>query len=257
MRNRIAGHLRANVVGYLALFAALGGTSYAAVRLAPGSVTTSALANGAVTHSKLAPGSVGAKDIVKRSLSAAVFKPGALLAAVKGASGSKGGANGSKGGAKGSGGLNGGAGSQGIAGPVGPAGADGSASVVMKGRNTRTVTAAHSASTDVPLSGATWTQGANDVNLITGSVQLGIPATCTGSFGNALSIYVDGVANTFALAPSAPASSTVTVPFLVSELMEPGASGSHTITAKLANSCTKSGEDYTVSNVKVDVVTFH
>jgi hypothetical protein len=39
--------------------------------------------------------------------------------------------------------------------------------------------------------------------------------------------------------------------------MEPGASTQHTITAKLGNSCTKSGEDYTVSNVKVDVVTFH
>jgi hypothetical protein len=250
MRNRIAGHLRANVVGYVALFAALGGTSYAAVRLAPGSVTSSALAKGAVTHSKLAPGSVGGNDIAKRSLSAAVFKPGALLTAVKA------GANGAAG-ANGSGGLAGSAGASGVSGPVGPAGADGSASIVMKARDTGTVTAPHGAQTNVPLSGGTWSQGGGDVNLITGSVQLGIPATCTGSFGNALSIYVDGVANTFALAPTAPASSTVTIPFLVSELMEPGGSTQHTITAKLGNSCTKSGEDYTVSNVKVDVVTFH
>jgi hypothetical protein len=255
MLSGIAGHLRANVVGYLALFAALGGTSYAAVRLAPGSVNTSALANGAVTHSKLAPGSVGANDIVKRSLSASVFKPGALLTAVNAASGSKGGSGAA--GANGSAGLAGANGAQGPAGSAGQAGADGSASIVMKARDTATVTAPHGASTDVPLSGGTWTQGANDVNLITGSVQLGIPSTCTGSFGNALSIYVDGVANTFALAPTAPASSTVTIPFLVSELMEPGTSTQHTITAKLANSCTKSGEDYTVSNVKVDVVTFH
>jgi hypothetical protein len=255
MRNRIIGHLRANVVGYLALFAALGGTSYAAVRLAPGSVTGSALANGAVTHSKLAPGSVGANNIIKRSLSAAVFKPGALLTAVK-ASAGKNGTNGAPG-SNGSAGLSGAAGPQGVAGPGGPAGADGSASVVMRARDAGTVTAPHSASTNVPLSGATWTQGPNDMNLVTGSVQLGIPATCTGSFGNALTIYVDGVANTFALAPAAPASSTVTVPFLVSELMEPGASASHTITAQLGNTCTKSGEDYTVSNVKIDVVTFH
>jgi hypothetical protein len=255
MLSRIAGHLRANVVGYLALFAALGGTSYAAVRLAPGSVTTSALAKGAVTHSKLAPGSVGASDIAKRSLSAAVFKPGALLTAVKATAGAKGGSG--TAGANGAAGLAGAAGTSGAPGPAGPAGADGSASVVMKARDTGTVTAPDGASTNVPLSGGTWTQGASDVNLITGSVQLGIPATCTGSFGNALSIYVDGVANTFALAPTAPASTTVTMPFLVSELMEPGASTQHTITAKLGNSCTKSGEDYTVSNVKVDVVTFH
>ena len=31
----------------------------------------------------------------------------------------------------------------------------------------------------------------------------------------------------------------------------------HELTAKLANTCTKSGEDYTVSNVKLDVVSFH
>jgi hypothetical protein len=47
------------------------------------------------------------------------------------------------------------------------------------------------------------------------------------------------------------------MPFVVSELMEPGGSAHRTITAKLSNSCTKAGEDYTVSNVKVDVLTFH
>jgi hypothetical protein len=127
----------------------------------------------------------------------------------------------------------------------------------VKARDTGTVTAPHGASTNVPLSGGNWTQAAGDVNLITGSVQLGIPSACTGSFGNALSVYVDAVPNTFALAPTIPASSTVTMPFVVSELMEPGGSAHRTITAKLSNSCTKAGEDYTVSNVKVDVLTFH
>jgi hypothetical protein len=119
------------------------------------------------------------------------------------------------------------------------------------------VTAPHGASTDVPLSGASWTQGAGDVNLITGSVDIGIPATCTGSFGNALSVLIDGVPNTFAVAPTAPASTTATIPFVISEVMEPGAGKQHTVTAKLSNSCTKGGEDYTVNNVKMDVLSFH
>jgi hypothetical protein len=140
---------------------------------------------------------------------------------------------------------------------VGPAGKDGSASIVLKARGGAPVTAAHGASTDVPLSSAGWTQAAGDVNLITGSVDIKIPATCTGSFGNALTISIDGVPNTFAVAPTGPASATATIPFVVSEVMEPGAAKQHTASAKLTNSCTKAGEDYTASNVKLDVLTFH
>ena len=61
-------HLRHNVVGYLALFVALGGTSYAAVNLRAGSVGTRQLRNGAVTNRKLARGSVGAADLDRRSI---------------------------------------------------------------------------------------------------------------------------------------------------------------------------------------------
>jgi hypothetical protein len=49
----------------------------------------------------------------------------------------------------------------------------------------------------------------------------------------------------------------MTVPIVVAGLMEPTASASHTVTASLANSCTKSGEDFTVNNVKLDVVRFN
>jgi hypothetical protein len=118
------------------------------------------------------------------------------------------------------------------------------------------VVAPHGASTSVPLSGGSWTQAANDLDLVVGSVTLQTPATCTGSFGNALIVNVDGNATTFAIAPTTPASSTVTMPIAVSGVMEPGASTSHSVTASLANSCTKAGEDYTVSNVKLDVVKF-
>lgn len=249
MLSRIASHLRGNVVGYVALFAALGGTSYAAVQLAPGSVTTRALANGAVTNSKLARDSVGEGNLRKHSLTAADFRAGALTQAFQAVAG--------KNGATGANGGSGATGSQGPAGPTGAPGKDGSASVVMAARGVGTVTAPNGAQTDVPLTGASWTQAGNDVNLITGSMSLGIPSSCTGSFGNSLIVSVDGVPNTIAVAPTAPASSTVTVPFLVSEVMEPGASSQHTITAKLANTCARSGENYTIGNVKIDVVNFH
>lgn len=51
--NRLSDHLRHNVVAYLALFVALGGTSYAAVNLPPGSVGTRQLRNHSVTPVKL------------------------------------------------------------------------------------------------------------------------------------------------------------------------------------------------------------
>jgi hypothetical protein len=46
-------HARRNVVAYLALFVALGGTSYAAIKLPAGSVGTKQLRKGAVTKSKI------------------------------------------------------------------------------------------------------------------------------------------------------------------------------------------------------------
>jgi hypothetical protein len=245
MPHRLIGHLRGNAVGYVALFAALGGTSYAAVNLEPGSVGSAAIARSAVTHSKLAARSVTQTNLVKHSLSAAVFKAGTLKKIA--------GANGDNGAA----GPTGPAGTNGKAGPTGPAGADGNASIVMRSQGTGTVTAPHGASTDIPLSGATWTQGANDLNLITGSVTIKTPASCTGSFGNSVLVSVDGTTTTFGVAPNAPVSSDVTVPIAVGELMEPGASTPHQITAKLASSCTKDGEDYTVTGAKLDVLSFH
>jgi hypothetical protein len=144
----------------------------------------------------------------------------------------------------------------GLAGAAEPAGST-SAAVQLRTFSTGTVTAPHGASTSVPLSGASWTQAAGDLDLVVGSVTLQIPSACTGSFGNALVINVDGKAATFGLAPTTPASSSVTMPISVAGIMEQTASTSHTITAALANSCTKSGEDFTVNNVKLDVLKFN
>jgi hypothetical protein len=242
------------MVAYLALFTALGGSSYAAVTLAPGSVSSRALAKGAVTHSKLAAHSVSEGNLAKSQLTASDFKPGALQSALGLKPGAKG-ANGAAGGL-GGGGAKGQAGPTGAPGSQGAPGHDGSSSVAMRARGTGTVTAPHGSGTTVPLSGGTWTQAGGDLNLITGSVTLQIPQACTGSFGNAVVMSVDGIPNTFALAPTAPANTTVTIPLVVSEVMEPGATTQHTLTAKLQNSCTKSGEDYVLTDAKIDVVNF-
>jgi hypothetical protein len=240
MHRRLIAHVKHNAVGYLALFAALGGTSYAAVRLTPGSVTSRALARGAVTHTKLATNSVDARNIISGTLTRGDFAPGTLAALT----------NGSKGAA-------GGKGAAGPAGPAGSAGADGSAAIVARARGTAAITAPHGATTSVPVNGGTWTQDTGDIALVTGSATIKTPAACTGSFGNAVTIQVDGAPATFAVAPTAPASTTMTMPIAVMAVMEPASSTTHRITASLGNSCTKDGEDFGVSDLKLDIVKFH
>jgi hypothetical protein len=56
---RLLAHFKSNVIAYLALFVALGGTSYAALRLPAGSVGSRQLKNHSVTPSKLDSGSIG------------------------------------------------------------------------------------------------------------------------------------------------------------------------------------------------------
>ena len=68
MPGRPLDHFRNNIVGYIALFIALGGTSYAALSLPPGSVGTRQLHNGAVTSSKLAKHAVTAASLDPKSI---------------------------------------------------------------------------------------------------------------------------------------------------------------------------------------------
>jgi hypothetical protein len=56
--SRAVQHLKSNAVAYVALFVALGGTSYAAFSLPPGSVGTRALRNHSVSAVKLDRGSI-------------------------------------------------------------------------------------------------------------------------------------------------------------------------------------------------------
>jgi hypothetical protein len=58
MSRRVTQHLRHHAVGYLALFLALSGGAYAAVKLPANSVGTKQLKNKAVTPAKLAPSTI-------------------------------------------------------------------------------------------------------------------------------------------------------------------------------------------------------
>src|SRR3954462_12486668 len=80
MLARMQAYARRHHVALLALFVALGGTSYAAIRLPAGSVKTRQLARNAVVSSKIKDGSLQPED----------FKPGALPAGATGPQGSQG-----------------------------------------------------------------------------------------------------------------------------------------------------------------------
>jgi hypothetical protein len=58
--NRLSHHLRRNAVAYLALFVALGGSSYAAVNLPAGSVGARQIKNHSITPIKFDPSKIGA-----------------------------------------------------------------------------------------------------------------------------------------------------------------------------------------------------
>jgi hypothetical protein len=58
--NRLSKHLRGNVVAYLALFVALGGSSYAAINLPAGSVGARQIKNRSIGPIKFDPTKIGA-----------------------------------------------------------------------------------------------------------------------------------------------------------------------------------------------------
>src|SRR5512132_4536292 len=83
-------HLKRNAIAYTALFLALGGTSYAAVRLPAGSVGSKELHSGAVTKTKLQRGAVTSAAVQDHTLKAVDFARGQLTPGPKGDAGPKG-----------------------------------------------------------------------------------------------------------------------------------------------------------------------
>ena len=100
----VSRHVRSNVIGYLALFFALGGLSYAAISLPAGSVGTKQLKRNAVISSKVKNGSLLRRD----------FRAGQIPAGARGPAG-----------ATGPQGFTGATGATGAQGPTGATGAAG------------------------------------------------------------------------------------------------------------------------------------
>jgi hypothetical protein len=69
---RLLAHVRGQAVAYLALFIALGGTSYAALSLPANSVGTKQIRNGAVTTKKIANGSITPAKLDRSTIGGAV-----------------------------------------------------------------------------------------------------------------------------------------------------------------------------------------
>jgi hypothetical protein len=222
MSHRITGHVRRNAVGYLALAA-----SVSIVGLKPGDGRPAASAKPAVTRFQLADQSSDGS---------------------------------SNDGSPNDGSPNDGSprdGSPSDSTATSTTAAPSSGNIGARAHGT-SVVAKHGGSTVIPLSGDSWTQSPQELDLVAGTMDVGIPSSCTGGFANALTLSVDGKATTFAAAPGPPTSSgTVTVPFLIGTLSEPGKGTQHKLSAKFANSCTKNGEDFTIKAVNVDILKFN
>ena len=88
MLTKVTPHLTyANVVSTLCLFIALGGSSYAAVKLGKNSVGSKQIARNAVKASETARKSVGSAEVIDRSLLAKDFRRGQLPAGARGPTG--------------------------------------------------------------------------------------------------------------------------------------------------------------------------
>lgn len=87
---RIVAHVRQNVVGYLALFVALGGASYAAADLQRNSVDSKAIEKNAVKAEEIAKNAVRTAEVKDASLLIDDFAPGQIPQGPQGLQGPQG-----------------------------------------------------------------------------------------------------------------------------------------------------------------------
>lgn len=155
------------VIALLALFVALGGSSYAAVKLAKNSVLSKHIKNGQVKRADLGSASVDSSKVANGALRSEDFAPGQVPAGERGAPGEPGtpGANGANG-----------------------------AALAARARcnGCPKSSAAANVPQNVPLTNAQWTQGANDGNqFFVEADWTGPPSTCSSNLAT-LRVMLDG-----------------------------------------------------------------
>jgi hypothetical protein len=114
-----------------------------------------------------------------------------------------------------------------------------------------------------PLTGTTWTQNADEVDLLFGEVTVTYPAACgkTGEYPSAgsVALFVDGVTVASAYAyfyeGSANRQQTLAFSFYPSNaLLDQGAPLTHALTARAIDTCTGAAEEFTFDELRINVV---
>ncbi len=239
---RVGKHMRSNVVAYLALFVALGGTgAYAASTIGSDDVINESLlsqdfANGSLSRFDLAAATLTGTYVLDESLSFHDFAPGTIVSSRL--------ADNAVGGAK-------------VANNT-ITGDDVDDSTLDTGvvQRVRQTSAANSsdAGTTVARTGGSWTQAAGEVDHFIARATVTAPAGCLPSFIplGELKITV-GTDTLVAKDLGFSGTGTQTIPIDIPGLPSPETDTVRTLNAVVTDSC--AGADvYTVSNLKVDVV---
>jgi hypothetical protein len=223
----------AMVVALVALFIALGGSSYAAITLSNNSVKSKHIAAGQVKRADMAASAVNSGKVADFSLLAKDFQAGQLPAGPKGDTGPPG--------------PQGPQGQQGATGGTGPA----ATGIVARVRSTGSVTPATAGVYEaVPLTGNTWTQAADEMNTAWLRAEV-TNNSCSGIIpGALLRIKVNGTEVPFLGGqgnPSLPIWGAFPISF------EPGAATPNTLTVEVSHGCSTSGS-FTVNSVAINVI---
>jgi hypothetical protein len=246
----------------LALITALGGTAYAAVTVTgsnvrDGSLTGADIKNGTVSGSDIRNNTIFGSDIRESAINSDDIADGSITAAdlhdgvLSGAAGPKGdtGPKGDKG-------------ETGAPGPAG-SGSTGSSTVVDRARSVTPVTPATRDPVTFPvaLTGASWTQKADEVDQLVGSANITLPAGCVDGAnypGGVVEVSVSVGGGTPILVGSAgqaqsPGTFEVPVRFTAPTLFEPGADAVNTFSAVFYDFC-DSGPHATLNSLRLDAI---
>lgn len=139
--------------------------------------------------------------------------------------------------------------------------------VVARARSTGPVNSvAEPGTVNDPLSGATWTQGAEELDMLLGQATVTIPAECAGQIDLVAEVNGQGI-DYLLLQPSASKEPTTETTFFLNNkqygqwLFEPGKATTNNLTLTISGDCReqegKTAVHVTVDSVSFDVLGFH